>query len=170
MSRSLRSALLSVSTLAGVLTAAPALAQDRAASGANTVEELIVTAQKREEAAQDVPIALTALSGEQLERQGVDGFQDLSTRVPSLRFGAGVTGGENVITLRGIGSQNTTSGGDSPVAYNLDGVYLARTTSVDTEFFDVNRIEVLRGPQGTLYGRNSVGGSVNVISNHPTAD
>ena len=134
----------------------------------NTIEQLIVTAQKREESAQDVPIALTALSGDSLQRQGVIGFQDLTTRVPSLRFGAGVTGGENVVTLRGIGSQNTTAGGDSPVAYNLDGVYLARTTSLDPEFFDIDRVEVLRGPQGTLYGRNSVGGSVNVITKHPT--
>jgi iron complex outermembrane receptor protein len=170
MGRTLRGALVSVSALAGLSAAAPALAQDRAAAGANVIEELIVTAQKRQEAAQDVPIALTAISGDQLERQGVVGFQDLSTRIPSLRFGAGVTGGENVITLRGIGSQNTTSGGDSPVAYNVDGVYLARTTAVDPEFFDVDRVEVLRGPQGTLYGRNSVGGSVNVITRHPTAE
>jgi iron complex outermembrane receptor protein len=166
MSRSLRAALVSVSALSGLCVVHPALAQGRAVD-ATVLEELIVTAQKREEAAQDVPIALTALSGEQLERQGVTGFQDLSTRIPSLRFGSGVTGGENVITLRGIGSQNTTSGGDSPVAYNLDGVYLARTTSVDPEFFDVDRIEVLRGPQGTLYGRNSVGGSVNIITRAP---
>ncbi|MGH7018042.1 MAG: TonB-dependent receptor, partial [Caulobacteraceae bacterium] len=92
----------------------------------------------------------------------------LSQRVPSLRFGAGVTGGENVITMRGLGSQNTTPGGDSPVAYNVDGVYLQRTTAIDPEFYDINRIEVLRGPQGTLYGRNSVGGSINVITNKPT--
>jgi len=166
-----RAFLLSASALAGLALAGPGLAQPRTAPpAANTVEELIVTAQKREESAQQVPIALTALSGETLERQGVTGFQDLSTRVPSLRFGSGVTGGENVITLRGIGSQNTTSGGDSPVAYNLDGVYLARTTSVDPEFFDIDRIEVLRGPQGTLYGRNSVGGSVNVITRRPTSE
>ncbi|CAN0440610.1 unnamed protein product, partial [Phaeothamnion confervicola] len=143
MSRSLPVALVSATALSGLLVPMAALAQTRPAD--TLVQELIVTAQKREEAAQDVPIALTALSGEQLERQGVDGFQDLSTRVPSLRFGSGVTGGEHVITLRGIGSQNTTSGGDSPVAYNLDGVYLARTTSVDPEFFDIDRIEVLRG-------------------------
>src|SRR5690348_12999572 len=163
MGRRPKAVFLCASAFAGFWATA-ALA---AAPTTNTIEELIVTAQKREESAQDVPIALTALSGAALEQQGVVGFSDLSTRVPSLRFGAGVTGGENVITLRGIGSQNTTSGGDSPVAYNLDGVYLARTTSVDTDFFDVNRIEVLRGPQGTLYGRNSVGGSVNVITNHP---
>ncbi|RAK60257.1 hypothetical protein DJ021_10795 [Phenylobacterium hankyongense] len=168
MGRLTRAAVLSASALTGFTVANAATAAP--ATPPNTIEELIVTAQKREESAQTVPIALTALSGESLERQGVVGFQDLGTQVPSLRFGSGVTGGENVITLRGIGSQNTTSGGDSPVAYNLDGVYLARTTSVDPEFFDIDRIEVLRGPQGTLYGRNSVGGSVNVITRHPTPE
>ena len=166
MRRSTRAVLLCASAAAG-LWASQAMAAAPKQEG-NTIEQLIVTAQKREESAQDVPIALTALSGDSLQRQGVIGFQDLTTRVPSLRFGAGVTGGENVVTLRGIGSQNTTAGGDSPVAYNLDGVYLARTTSLDPEFFDIDRVEVLRGPQGTLYGRNSVGGSVNVITKHPT--
>jgi iron complex outermembrane receptor protein len=165
---SIRALLATASALAGLMPAASALAQTRPSG--TVVEELVVTAQKREEQAQDVPIALTAISGDQLEMLGVVGFQDLSTRIPSLRFGSGVTGGENVITLRGVSSQNTTSGGDSPVAYNLDGVYLARTTSVDPEFFDVDRIEVLRGPQGTLYGRNSVGGSVNVITRAPTPE
>jgi iron complex outermembrane receptor protein len=168
MGRFTRAALLSASTLAGLALAGPTLAQPaQGQASSNLIEELIVTAQKREESAQTVPIALTAISGESLQRQGVTGFADLTTRVPSLRFGAGVTGGENVITLRGIGSQNTTSGGDSPVAYNLDGVYLARTTAVDPEFFDIDRVEVLRGPQGTLYGRNSVGGTVNIITKHP---
>ncbi len=166
MSRSLRATLVCLTALTGLSIAGPVAAQARAGETA-TLDELIVTAQKREESAQDVPVALTALSGEQLERQGVSGFGDLASRIPSLRFGTGVTGGENVITLRGIGSQNTTSGGDSPVAYSVDGVYLARTTSVDPEFFDVERLEVLRGPQGTLYGRNSVGGSVNVITRAP---
>ncbi|MDB5465799.1 MAG: TonB-dependent receptor, partial [Phenylobacterium sp.] len=135
MGRLTRAAVLSASALTGFAVANAATAAP--ASQPNTIEELIVTAQKREENAQTVPIALTALSGESLERRGIIGFQDLGTQVPSLRFGSGVTGGENVITLRGIGSQNTTSGGDSPVAYNLDGVYLARTTSVDPEFFDI---------------------------------
>ena len=113
MGRSFKTILLCACGTAGVwgsafwstaaLAAAPAPA-------ANTIEELIVTAQKREESAQDVPIALTALPGAALDQQNVVGFADLSERVPSLRFGAGVTGGEHVITLRGIGSQNTTSG------------------------------------------------------------
>jgi iron complex outermembrane recepter protein len=168
MGRFNHAAMFCATALAGLGLAGAGRAQD-AAPADNVIEELIVTAQKREENAQSVPIALTALDGDSLQRQGVSGFQDLTTRVPSLRFGSGVTGGENVITLRGVGSQNTTSGGDSPVAYSLDGVYLARTTSVDPEFFDIDRIEVLRGPQGTLYGRNSVGGSVNVITKHPEA-
>lgn len=135
----------------------------------NTLEELIVTAEHREENVQKVPIPITAVAGEMLEKQGVVGFKELGLRVPSLRFGAGVTGGENVITMRGLGSQNTTPGGDSPVAYNIDGVYVQRTTAIDPEFYDIARVEVLRGPQGTLYGRNSVGGSINVITNKPTA-
>jgi iron complex outermembrane receptor protein len=136
-------------------------------SAGNAIESITVTAQRRAEDIQRVPVAITALEGSALETQGIVGFQDLSFRVPSLRFGAGVTGGENVITMRGLGSQNTTPGGDSPVAYSVDGVTLQRSTAVDPEFYDIDRIEVLRGPQGTLYGRNSVGGSINVITNHP---
>jgi iron complex outermembrane receptor protein len=138
------------------------------ASSATQVTDIVVTAQRRAENLQKVPIAVTAVTGQALEDQGITGFRDLGTRVPSLRFGAGVTGGENVITMRGLGSQNTTPGGDSPVAYNVDGIYLQRTTAVDPEFYDVDRVEVLRGPQGTLYGRNSVGGSINVITAKPT--
>ncbi len=147
--------------------ALPALGLAQAAPAATEVETLIVTAQRRAENIEKVPIAISALSGQDLETQGVIGFADLGSRVPSLRFGAGVTGGENVITMRGLGSQNTTPGGDSPVAYNIDGVYVQRTTAIDPEFYDIDRIEVLRGPQGTLYGRNSVGGSINVIPNKP---
>jgi iron complex outermembrane receptor protein len=135
---------------------------------AATVGEVVVTAERRAEDVQKVPIAISAVTGAALQSQGVEGFQDLGTAVPSLRFGAGVTGGENVITMRGLGSQNTTPGGDSPVAYNVDGVYLQQTTAIDPEFYDIDRIEVLRGPQGTLYGRNSVGGSINIITHKPT--
>jgi len=142
----------------------------RAADGpadVTVLNEVVVTAQHREEDVQKVPIPITAVDGAVLEKQGVTGFKELGLRVPSLRFGSGVTGGENVITMRGLGSQNTTPGGDSPVAYNVDGVYVQRTTAIDPEFYDIARVEVLRGPQGTLYGRNSVGGSINVVTNKP---
>jgi iron complex outermembrane recepter protein len=154
----------SVSAAAASGTAAPPVV----VTGKDTIETIEVTAQRRAEESQKVPIALTAIDGSDLDSQGITGFEQLGTRVPSMRFGAGVTGGENVITMRGLGSQNTTNGGDSPVAYSVDGVPLQRSTSVDPEFYDIDRIEVLRGPQGTLYGRNSVGGSVNVITNAPT--
>jgi len=134
----------------------------------NTVETVIVTAEKRAENSQRVPVALTALDGSTLNQQGVMGFPDLAQRVPDLRFGNGVTGGENVITMRGVGSQNTTPGGDSPVSYSVDGVTLQRTTVMDPEFYDIGDVEVLEGPQGTLEGRNSVGGAIHVNSNHPT--
>lgn len=151
---------------------AAAFGADSAAAGAEnavaTVGEVVVTAERRAEDVQKVPIAISAVTGPALQAQGVEGFQDLGTAVPSLRFGAGVTGGENVITMRGLGSQNTTPGGDSPVAYNVDGVYLQQTTAIDPEFYDIDRIEVLRGPQGTLYGRNSVGGSINIVTRKPT--
>src|SRR5689334_12704461 len=152
-------------TKVAAVTAPPAKS---APAGGNVIEIVTVTAEKREETAQKVPIPLTAVDGGMLDAMGVVGFKELGMRVPSLRFGSGVTGGENVITMRGLGSQNTTPGGDSPVAYSVDGVTLQRTTSVDPEFYDIERVEVLRGPQGTLYGRNSVGGSINVITNKPT--
>jgi iron complex outermembrane receptor protein len=155
-------ARIGIALLGGVaaacLSAGDALAQ---------IETVVVTAEKRTEDQQKVPIAITALGGDDLDSHGTIGFKELSAEVPSLRFGAGVTGGENVITMRGLGSQNTTPGGDSPVAYSVDGVYLQRTTSIDPEFYDIDRIEALRGPQGTLYGRNSVGGSINVLTNRP---
>ena len=153
----------------GILLAGTALSCAFAtAASAETIERITVTAQKRAEDVQKVPIPITALDGDDLAKQGVIGTADLGTHIPSMRFATNPTGGEYAVTLRGIGSQNVTSGGDSPVAYNVDGVYQGRTTAVDPEFFDVDRIEVLRGPQGTLYGRNSVGGSINVITNRPT--
>lgn len=167
-----RTLLLSGSALL-CLAGSPTLAQTTAPSPTvvashDEIETIVVTAQKREENSQRVPISLSVLQGSDLDQQGVTSFQDLSLRVPDLRFGSGVTGGENVITMRGIGSQNTTPGGDSPVAYSVDGVTLQRSTAVDPEFYDIGDIEVEEGPQGTLEGRNAVGGAIRVTTNHPT--
>jgi len=95
------------------------LAQNETAA---PIETVIVTAEKRSADVQKVPIAVSAIDGNSLESQSIIGFKELGSRVPSLRFGSGVTGGENVITIRGLGSVNTTPGGDSPVAYSVDGV------------------------------------------------
>jgi len=161
MSAKLRIVLTASSALVGVFgPTAAALADEQ-------IERVTVTAQKRLEDVQKVPISMKALTGNQLDERGVDGFQSLQTQVPSLTFGGQVTGGENAITLRGVGSENVTGGGDPGVAYHADGVYLGRTVGIDETFFDVERIEVLRGPQGTLYGRNSTGGAINVITRKP---
>jgi iron complex outermembrane receptor protein len=172
MRKSPRAALLcGIATVALFPFARAANAADSPAAPAaaypNAIETVVVTAERRSEDSQHVAAALTALSGDSLDSKGITGFTQLQMQTPGLRFGAGVTGGENVITMRGLGSQNTTPGGDSPVAYSVDGVTLQRSTSVDPEFYDIDRIEILRGPQGTLYGRNSVGGSINVITNKP---
>jgi len=149
-----------------------ALAQDAAAPAnittRNTIETVVVTAEKRSQDSQTVPISMSAIGGAQLEQQGITNLGSLTKAVPSLRFGPNPTGGENQIVIRGMGNQNVTPFGESNVAYNADGVYMGRSTSIDPEFFDIERIEVLRGPQGTLYGRNSTGGSINVITNKPT--
>ncbi|MBL9097806.1 MAG: TonB-dependent receptor [Alphaproteobacteria bacterium] len=159
-------AAASATVMSNASFAADAVKEEEAKAG--QIEKVVVTAQRRKENVQKVPVAITAIGGDQLESRSIQSFEDLGARVPSLRFGAGVTGGENVITMRGLGSQNTTNGGEAPVAYSVDGIYLQRTTAVDPEFYDIERIEVLRGPQGTLYGRNSVGGSVNVITRKPS--
>jgi iron complex outermembrane receptor protein len=164
-----KTALLYGAALTGLLVT-PALAQDVAApaTARTTIETVIVTAEKREQKAQDVPVALSAISGDMMDSLGIRDVTTLGQRVPNLHFGPGPTGGENFITMRGLTSANTTNGGDTPVSFAIDGVYFGRSTGVDPEMFDIQTIEVLRGPQGTLYGRNSVGGSINVITNKPT--
>jgi iron complex outermembrane receptor protein len=166
--------LIGSSALAQTTTVSPTVVAQNTppakAAGEEGIETVVVTAEKREENSQRVPIALSVIRGSDLDQQGITSFQDLSLRVPDLRFGSGVTGGENVITMRGLGSQNTTPGGDSPVAYSVDGVTLQRSTAVDPEFYDINDIEVEEGPQGTLEGRNAVGGAIRVATNHPTDD
>ena len=149
---------------------APALAQDAPApvTSRTTIETVIVTAERREQKSQDVAVPLSAISGESMDSLGIRDVASLGQRVPSLHFGPGPTGGENFITMRGLTSANTTNGGDTPVSFSIDGVYFGRSTGVDPEMFDIQTIEVLRGPQGTLYGRNSVGGSINIVTNKPT--
>lgn len=130
------------------------------------IEEMIVTAQKREENLQEVPVAVTALSAAILEDHGFDEINDLATAVPSLQFGN--FGPVAFVAIRGIGHENTTAGGDPGVALHIDGVYLGRPVASLFNAFDMERVEILRGPQGTLYGRNATGGSINYISKAPT--
>src|SRR5690606_25796916 len=110
------------------------------------IETVVVTAEKREQKSQDVPIALSAIGGDLMDSMGIRDVASLGQRVPSLHFGPGPTGGENFITMRGLTSANATNGGDTPVSYSIDGVYFGRSTGVDPEMFDIQTIEVLRGP------------------------
>lgn len=134
-------------------------------ASAQVLEETIVTAQKREESLQDVPITIAAFGESQLEDAGFDRISDLANMSPSLQFGN--FGPVSFVTMRGIGNENTTAGGDPGVAMHLDGIYMGRPVAGLFTAFDTQRVEILRGPQGTLYGRNATGGSINLITNKP---
>ncbi|XPF93282.1 TonB-dependent receptor [Colwellia sp. RE-S-Sl-9] len=150
------------SSVISLAFALPAFAED---SEDKKIEVINVTAQKRAENLQEIPIAVSALSEEDLENSGFDGISDLSTLVPSLQFGN--FGPVAFVAIRGIGMENTTAGGDPGVAMHLDGVYIGRPVGTLFTAFDTERVEVLRGPQGTLYGRNATGGSINLITRKP---
>jgi len=158
-------AAASASALAEVAgTATPSTAQTQGAAG---VEEVIVTAQKRAENVQSVPIAVTAISGDDLAAKGVSDAQALARLVPNATFSD--TNGEARINLRGLGFDNLWATAAEPrVAYHVDGAYLAQTADIFGTFYDIDRVEVNRGPQGTLYGRNAIAGTVNVITRSPT--
>jgi outer membrane receptor protein involved in Fe transport len=150
--------------------AAPALAAEGAASSDDTtLGELVVTAQRREEALQSVPIAVSAFSQSMLEKQKIDGGANLQRAVPNVTFSKGFYSGYN-FQIRGIGTKQTAVTGDSSTGVHLNGAPLTENRLFEAEFFDVERVEVLRGPQGTLYGRNATGGVVNVITAKPKGE
>jgi iron complex outermembrane receptor protein len=129
-------------------------------------EYTVVTADKTgERHAQDTPVAVTVLPGEELRRSEAHTVADLGVSVPSLTFSQNT--GFAQVTIRGIGTNNVFAGSDPSSTVYLDGVYLARPAGALVDFLDVERVEVLRGPQGTLYGRNAVGGSVNLVTRAP---
>lgn len=153
-----------------MLVGVPAFAQagdDQAAqAGQDGIQEIVVTAQKREESVQKTPLAITAVSGDAMRVAGISNINTLAASVPNLQMSQSY-GAANV-TLRGIGFLVNNIGSESPIATHFDGVYFQRTTGILGSFFDVQRLEVLRGAQGTLYGRNATGGSINVITADPT--
>jgi iron complex outermembrane receptor protein len=139
-------------------------------SAENTMlEEIIVTATKREESIYDVPIAITAFSQETIERQGITDLTDIGKFVPNLNvtgFSAGHTSSVNPF-IRGIGLQDHLITTDPGVGVYVDGVYLGRQVGQNWSLANIERVEVLRGPQGTLYGRNSIGGTINIVTRKP---
>src|SRR5579864_8915099 len=141
------------------------VAQTADSSGTSSLQEVIVTAQKRAENVNTVPIAMSVLTNQDLIETGIDSTQQLEWATPGLVFGN--TNGFAEPYIRGIGSDLITPGQDSPVGFYLDGVYLPFASSLLQQFGDISRIEVLKGPQGTLYGRNTTGGAINIITRGP---
>jgi iron complex outermembrane recepter protein len=156
--------------VAGVLVYTPVRAQDTAsASDSGVLQEVVVTAEKRESTESKTPIAMTVLSSQQIQEQGIYGLSTLSQIDPSLQFAS--TGiGAVFLTIRGVSSRDSTEIGDPAVPVGIDGFFMDRTYALNEATYDLQRIEVLRGPQGTLYGRNAIGGVVNYITNEPTKD
>jgi len=161
--------LLLSSALGAAALTLPAAAQEAAAEAdapfAST--DIIVTAQKREQNLQDVPVAISVVSGEQLERSNVNSAEQLFQRVPTLTFRKGNTNKDSALSIRGVGTISFSSGVEPSVSTVIDGVVYARTGQQTSDFLDVERIEVLRGPQGSLFGKNASAGVINIVSREP---
>ena len=148
------------------LVASPASAQ-AANDDATMVETIVVTARKRAENLQEVPVSVTALSGADLERRGVDNAAELQYTVPNLTLSATDDLNPNFI-IRGINSGARNVGFESSLGLYVDGVFLGRTSAFTQGVTDIERIEVLRGPQGTLFGKNTTSGAINIVTQRPT--
>ena len=133
-------------------------------------EEIIVTAEKRSESLQDISQAVTVLNGKDLDNRQISTFVDISAIAPGVNV-AKNEGFKTVITIRGVGYETNQNAIATPsVSYHLDGIYVASPYALQTDFLDLERIEVLRGPQGTLFGQNSTGGAMNVVTQAPSTD
>lgn len=144
----------------------PPVETDREANPSRLIEEVVVTAQKREENLQDVPISVAAFTGDELEARGVNDPTALAAITPGLTYNNLV--GYSLIYIRGVGSDAFEPTADQSVATYIDGVYLPFAHGLAQEFVKLERIEVLKGPQGTLFGRNATGGAINIITRKPT--
>lgn len=157
----LLAAALPIAAFAAV-SAGSALAQDQESG----IEEILVTAQKRTQSLQDVPIAVSAFTGAQIEEAGVKDIRDIAGQTPGLQIQSkGET--EVFVFIRGIGSVAPGIGADPAVGIYIDGLYAARGTNAAAAFFDVERVEVVKGPQGTLFGRNASSGAISIITRRP---
>jgi iron complex outermembrane receptor protein len=136
------------------------------AAATNTIEELVVTAEKRAQSLQDVPVAVTAFTSEKRDLIGINTIADMTNFTPGLEYNQG----NDRNTLRGVGRLTNVHAADISVAQYSDGIYTSSTVEAGKTPLFSDRVEVLRGPQGTLYGRNSIGGAINIISKRPTED
>jgi iron complex outermembrane receptor protein len=171
VTRALSLALFATASSAAWAQGAPNAAEEEARSGG--IAEIVVTAQKREENLQDTPISIVALGSDQLEQKGVSSLNDLFTgAIPSLRISPFLGRASAVsIGMRGLVPVDATQVTRDPtVGIYIDSVYVGRVSGLGMELSDIERIEVLRGPQGTLFGRNTIGGAVSVVTKKPTGE
>ncbi|WP_343045270.1 TonB-dependent receptor [Parasphingopyxis algicola] len=161
-----------VSTLLASTTLAPAAqaqATEQPQAETGQVGTIVVTARRREESLQDTPVAVSALSAAELENRQIETLTEVYRYVPNVQFSTAASGttGASSVFVRGIGQIDFITTAEPGVGVYLDGVYLARVTGAALDLADVERVEVLRGPQGTLFGRNTIGGAVNVVTRTP---
>jgi iron complex outermembrane recepter protein len=135
---------------------------------ADVLEEVIVTARKREESLQEAPVAVSVMTGQALEESGMRDIVKLAEVIPNLAFNTGGAGGAAAPTIRGVGARNNGANFDSGVAIYLDGVYVSRADGAILDSVDIQSVQVVRGPQGTLFGKNATGGAIIYATNKPT--
>jgi iron complex outermembrane receptor protein len=169
-----RALLLSVSAIAvtlagaGIAHAADAPpAADADGQGGNTLETVIVTARKREENIQNIPVAVTAISGAQMDRFSLRSIEEISANTPQLSVTRGSSGSGATISLRGVGSSYTSIGIEQSVAVNVDGVYYGQGRIINEGFFDMKQVEILKGPQALFFGKNATAGVLSFTSANP---
>lgn len=160
------SLLASVALVSG---ASPAFSQTAAATEPDGVDDIVVTARRFEETLQEVPLSIAASSGEQLERRSIETLEDLGQSTPNFQFSEQPNGGRlgGVAFIRGIGQRDANSAYDPAVGIYVDGVYMGRSYGSNLDLLDIDRVEVLRGPQGTLFGKNTSGGAINIVTHRP---
>src|SRR5271156_3396005 len=160
--------LLSAATLIPVLGLAGTARADEA--GAGQIETITVTAEKRAENVQRVPASISAFGGDQLESANITNFADLANLVPNLAIITANNNRNTTIQIRNQGTSGTNPGIEPDVGLFLDGVYIPAAAPILGDLLDINTVEVLRGPQGTLYGRNTPVGDINITTRAPTQD
>lgn len=140
----------------------------------NGLQDIIVTAQKRSESAQDVPLAISAVSADSLSAKGISDISQIGNQAPNvtLKNTAAFAGSSSILVsyIRGIGQNDFAFNLEPGVGVYIDGVYLARNIGANIDLLDLDRVEVLKGPQGTLFGRNTIGGALNIVTRDPGDD
>ncbi|MNI14195.1 Pesticin receptor precursor [compost metagenome] len=172
MNRLVKTALLAGAAFGVMASAAQAQVQAApAGEQASAVDDIIVSARRRDEALKDVPVAVSAFSSEQLEQKGAADITELTRTAPSLTLQAARGSNSTLISfIRGVGQQDPLWGFEPGVGLYMDDVYVARPQAAVLDIFDIQRIEILRGPQGTLYGRNTIGGAIKYVTKRIDAD